>query len=106
MSPCRARPGEVREALANSRVLGCSYYGGKDHGGVYMSPQTYARVVNIVYKALNDNQLGFVKIVGPGKSSLSYPDDYVGACKGCMLSAWSTHPYEVTSLGSDAAGVP
>lgn len=65
-----------------------------------MPPQTYARVVNIVYKALNDNQLGFIKIAGPGKSSLAHPDGHVGACRGCMLSGWSTHPYEVTSLTS------
>jgi hypothetical protein len=60
-----------------------------------MATDQYARVVNIVYNALQDRGLGFIKIVGPGASIILNPDEWVAACGNCKLSGWGVHPYEV-----------
>ncbi len=63
-----------------------------------MSPQQYARIVNVVWYELQARGIGApdTEIAGPAISYLKGNDPFVLACGECLLGAWAVHPYDVS----------
>jgi hypothetical protein len=60
-----------------------------------MSPQQYARIVNLAWTEIRDRGLDAPEIAGPAISYLDANDRFVLACGDCLLGAWAVHPYDV-----------